>query len=66
MALAEAPPLPFVPLVVALSYDLAELDALLEQHFSACAVIGFGALLFVRFLRAAWLARVLTYPRRAL
>ena len=54
MALAEAPPLPFVPLVVALSYDLAELDALLEQHFSACAVIGFGASLVVRFLRAAW------------
>ena len=43
MALAEAPPLPFVPLVVALSYDLAELDSLIAQHFSACTVIGFGA-----------------------
>jgi hypothetical protein len=37
------PPPPFVPPLVALSYDVAELDALIERHFDGCALVGFGA-----------------------
>ena len=70
MALAEAPPLPFVPLVVALSYDPAELDALIAQHFSACTVIGFGTVSRLRFCAFCVcldisLALWLTYRRAA-
>jgi hypothetical protein len=44
----QQPPPPFVPALVALSYDVAELDALIDVHFSACTVLGFGTLGFVR------------------
>ena len=40
---AAAPPPPFVPRTVALSYDVAELDALCATHFAECDVVGFGA-----------------------
>jgi hypothetical protein len=38
-----APPPPFVPPLVALSYDVAELDTLIERHFDGCSLVGFGA-----------------------
>jgi hypothetical protein len=39
---AEAPPT-FLPGIVELSYNAAEIDALIDFHFSDCDVVGFGA-----------------------